>query len=81
MSVSARLRYALLGLVVALPVLALQPPAQNDSAPEPAQTGTPPQPSDKPVPGRKPVPRQSPDTITPSERIEADSAVSFPVDI
>jgi hypothetical protein len=76
-------------VLVATPVYALEPP---DGVIQPTAEPTPPQPPPQPGAsdsgkdaGRAPRPAQSPatpdDRFTPSERIGADSAVAFPVDI
>jgi len=76
---------ALLASLGAAPALALRPPGEEGqpSAPPPASLS--PAPADeghthKAAPARS-GPGSAPGTFTPSERIKADSAVSFPVDI
>jgi hypothetical protein len=83
MSTGARVRTGLALLCVALPAFALQPPDPKGTAEqtgEAAQAQLPERPS-APEPKPQPAATPSPDTVTPTERIEADSAVSFPVDI
>jgi hypothetical protein len=79
-------------MLVTAPVFALRPPddggAQPVSEPPAALPAQAPDTQKSPAAGNIPrqvpkpaVPRSSADSFTPSERIKADSAVSFPVDI
>jgi hypothetical protein len=79
-------------VLVTTPVLALGPPAGAEDHPfrEPPGALQPQAPATEQAPDtgnaprqvQKPAaPRSSADSFTPSERIKADSAVSFPVDI
>lgn len=84
----------LLLAVVLLPPVLAQTPAEDAQKPPPAteparQTSTEGEPQTplkpvpaKPVPAKPVVPKQGPQPgFTPTEKITADSAVSFPIDI
>lgn len=95
MSRAGALHAVWLLLLFTLPAFALESPtpggvAEPDTGliqPQYLEQGEKPEPQEKPAQdaGQQTMPadtpRQSPDTFTPTERIEADSAVSFPVDI
>jgi hypothetical protein len=67
---------ALVLLLAATESHALRPPDSRDRPPEKATPA-----EQKPVDENRRKPSAPASTFTPSEKIEADSAVSFPVDI
>ncbi len=73
-------------LLISTPLLALKAPDQGTPAVEPAKTLQPPATEPKSEPEsegtvKKPAPSPGNGGFVPSERIKADSAVSFPIDI
>jgi hypothetical protein len=73
-------------LLISTPLMALKAPDQGAPAVEPAKTLQPSVTEPKTEPEsedtiKKPVPSSADGGFVPSERIKADSAVSFPVDI
>ena len=71
---------SILLMLPATPALALKPPGNSVQSPPPATSAEPSKTTnEKSLPAE--VPRASPTRPSSSERVQADSAVSFPVDI
>ena len=73
---------SMLALSAALQVLAADPPPPKAAGAAPPATPTPPAapaPAKSPAAGGTPAPE--PDRIEPTEKVRADSEISFPVDI